>query len=78
MPHTYAFLWVLLLLRGNDIRFYRGKVRINTHAENCHIRIRKLSSGLLLDSHQIIELINEKLHVFWNDNLLRMNLYIIE
>ena len=26
MPHTYAFLWVLLLLRGNDIRFYRGKV----------------------------------------------------
>ena len=25
MPHTYAFLWVLLLLRGNDIRFYRGK-----------------------------------------------------
>ena len=26
MPHTYAFLWVLLLLRGNDIRFYRGKI----------------------------------------------------
>ena len=28
MPHTYAFLWVLLLLRGNDIRFYRGKIHI--------------------------------------------------
>ena len=27
MPHTYAFLWVLLLLRGNDIRFYRGKIQ---------------------------------------------------
>ena len=30
MPHTYAFLWVLLLLRGNDIRFYRGKVQIKS------------------------------------------------
>ena len=25
MHHNYAFLWVLLLLRGNEIRFYRAK-----------------------------------------------------
>ena len=25
MPHYYEFLWVLLPLRGNPIRFYRGK-----------------------------------------------------
>ena len=27
MHHNYAFLWVLLLVQGNDIRFYRGKVK---------------------------------------------------
>ena len=29
MHHNYAFLWVLLLVQGNDIRFYRGKIRKN-------------------------------------------------
>ena len=24
MHHNYAFLWVLLLVQGNEIRFYRG------------------------------------------------------
>ena len=28
MHHNYAFLWVLLLVQGNDIRFYRGKVQL--------------------------------------------------
>ena len=27
MHHNYAFLWVLLLVQGNEIRFYRGKIR---------------------------------------------------
>ena len=26
MHHNYAFLWVLLLVQGNEIRFYRGKI----------------------------------------------------
>ena len=30
MHHNYAFLWVLLLVQGNDIRFYRGKVQIKS------------------------------------------------
>ena len=39
MPHTYAFLWVLLLLRGNDIRFYRGKITktVPTHCIICRM-----------------------------------------
>ena len=27
MHHNYAFLWVLLLVQGNEIRFYRGKIQ---------------------------------------------------
>ena len=30
MPHYYEFLWVLLPLRGNPIRFYRGKIQIKS------------------------------------------------
>ena len=30
MHHNYAFLWVLLLVQGNEIRFYRGKIQIKS------------------------------------------------
>ena len=40
MHHNYAFLWVLLLGQGNEIRFYRGKIQII-------IEIKNISGGNL-------------------------------
>ena len=36
MHHNYAFLWVLLLVQGNEIRFYRGRyIKNMNHTSLC-------------------------------------------
>ena len=51
MHHNYAFLWVLLLVQGNDIRFYRGKVLLTLRMSTILPPYRHIIHPTLVKNH---------------------------
>ena len=51
MHHNYAFLWVLLLVQGNYIRFYRGKVLLTLRMSTILPPYRHIIHPTLVKNH---------------------------
>ena len=71
MHHNYAFLWVLLLGQGNEIRFYRGKIRNFGGGLSVSVRISLyMSVSVCLQLQVDAILLGYVFHCHWRQELV--------